>query len=356
MRFNVLRPWRLPAAFRRWAEREGEEYGGWLVDDYGEPRFSAHRMLCLLSECLCGLALSLVTYVSIESTFLSFSALEYVLQPLSDDMIFTMSSEGKGTFMYTVLCFLPFTLNVATFKTVLLPLLVAPVYIVFTILFPIFHCLIGYASCLRLLNGQRNGDYTAGEVQWAILLAVLVEAAGWFTVSSIFSVEGLDDLQFGEQDNGIRDGVSACISLFLAPALIVARFFMEPMAGLSGSSSSSSSSPPNAHSSDLAAKGESLVGVTGLLIGRTYARTARVYTESVVVFGIGPTIWLYINPEKLPQWLPESISVIVPVVLLYFGIMALLDIVKCMYDTTLGLYQEDTRLSHADETRLIRVL
>lgn len=355
MRLSFFRPWRLPSTLRRWAERDSQEYGGWLLDDYGEARFSAHRLLCLLSECLCGLVLSLVTYVSIESTFLSFSALEFVLRPLSDDMIFTMSSEGRGTFMYTMLCFLPFTLNVATFKTVLLPLFIAPVYIVFTILFPVFHCLIGYASCLRLLNGQRNCDYTARQVQRAIFFAVVVEAVGWFTVLHVFSVEGFDELQLGEQEIGIQDGASALISLFLAPTLIVVRFFMEPMAGLSGSSSSSSSSPPIAQSYDIVAKGESLVGLTGLMIGRTYARTARMYIESVIVFGIGPSVWLYINPDKTPQWIPESISVIVPVVLLYFGIWALLDIVKCMYDTTVALYQEDLR-HNTTEDRLIRVL
>lgn len=270
-------------------------------------------------------------------------------------MIFTMSSEGRGTFMYTMLCFLPFTLNVATFKTVMLPLFITPVYIVFTILFPVFHCLIGYASCLRLLNGQRNGDYTARQVQRAIFFAVVVEAVGWFTVIHVFSVEGFDELQLGEPDNGIQDGASALISLFLAPTLIMVRFLMEPMAGLSGSSSASSSSPPIAQSSDIVAKGESLVGLTGLMIGRTYARTARIYIESVIVFGIGPSVWLCINPDKTRQWIPESAYVIVPVVLLYFVIWALLDIVKCMYDTSVALCQEDLRHT-TTEDHLVRVL
>lgn len=317
--------WRPLSVYRRWAERERDEHGGWLVDEYGEVRFSLGRAQATLCECLCGLLLSLGAYVSIEGVFFSFHALEFVLQPLADDMVFVTNAEHGGTFLYTFMCFLPFTLNIATFKTVLMPLSIAPVYYIFVILFPLLHLLISYSSCIRILACQRNGDLTPAESLRQLLDAFLVEGAAWIAIQLFLLSDDRSPSPTAEE--GALDARSALFALCLIPAVATVRFCMEPFAtGLTLEESSEE---------DLPSKGGSIFGLVGLIVGGAYARTARLYLECTIIFGAVPYLWSLMNAGLTASWLLEVLYFGVPCLVIFYSILVSACIVRRMYANAL---------------------
>lgn len=303
----------LHGSYRRWLAREREEYGGLFLDEYGEPRFTCERLVSILFECLCGFLLSITTYVSIEAMYFSYSALEYLLKPLTGDMVFVLNSSGESLFWYITMCFFPSALQISTWKTVLMPLYLAPVYVICALLIPMLHLFIGYSSCIRILTNMRTGDFTHAQLSKQIALAFVAECVAWFCIHKFLLPDDRD--LFMSEGDAVTSTSAAIVALSIGPASSIVRFYMEPIP----TENTASVVHQGLQSDGIATKHRSIFGLLGLLVGGAYARTARFYLETVVIFGVAPALWRRIALRGLEStWIPGIPCFLLPIIFVYY--------------------------------------
>jgi hypothetical protein len=328
-------PWlalqcRLSAHYRRWLLDERENFGGFLIDEYGEERFTFARARAVTFECLCGLLLSVATYVSLEGMFFSFSALEFLLGPLTRDMVFIVSTEDVSAFWYILRCFLPCTLNITTLKTTLMPLYLAPLYLICVLLFPILHLLVGYSSCVRILSGMRSGSLPHATVLRQLVYTFAVQLCALCLIHQ-YLLNDEPELLLAEE---VSSTGGAILALALSPALTIISFCMEPVPSEIGNSENYASSARSAVAPEFS-KRRSVVGLLGLLIGGAYAGTARIYLESVIVFGAAPSLWSRLVHQGLDaKWIPIAVCVLVPCVFVYYAVVGSVCMIRRLHRAT----------------------
>lgn len=312
-----------------------------MLDEYGEERFTCERARATVFECLCGFLLSVTTYVAIEGMFFSFSALEFLLEPLTGDMVFTVNAANTSAFRYIAICFIPCALYVATLKTVLMPLYLAPLYLIFVILLPFLHLLIGYSSCIRILSAMRSGGLSHAMIFRQLMYAFVAECMAWGLIHRFLLPDEPDF--FLAEGEGITCTGIAVLALTLSPASAVARFYMEPFPAEATSNAESVSNELQ-DSPDLSKK-KSLIGLFGLIVGGAYARTARLYLESVIVFGAGPSMWKRMVDRSLDTyWIPNIVCMFVPCFAVYYAVRGAMCLVSRLYAAAvISVAENDSR-------------
>lgn len=308
-------------------------------------------MLDSALECACGVLLSLATYVSVEGAALAFAALEVLLAPLAEDARDVVSLETNGSVVgYIALCFFPFQLREVGVKAVLLPLYVLPLYFLFVIIGPCMHLMLCYSGCVKSVDAQRAGTLTAFQVSRTLCVSLVLEAGVWHTQRSISEILSEDIFVIDGFWFSVGKFWSALFVLTIIPALTMALYCMEPGNPQDESFGSDENELPC--DEGYMSKPKELFGLVGLLVGGTYARTARLYLESVVVFGLSVSLWKWLEERLTLLGCPELLSTCALLGVVFYVVTFGLRVVGGLYEGMLQLCREVQNPSPLPQARL----